>query len=76
MQLHLQVTPERFASVWNAAQAVAAAQIAIGANSPFLFGRELWRESRPPLFQQSTDTRRPSSRPREYGRAPGSGSAG
>ncbi|MFE7646016.1 glutamate-cysteine ligase family protein [Streptomyces phaeoluteigriseus] len=59
VQLHLQVTPDRFADVWNAAQAVAAAQIAIGANSPFLFGRELWRESRPPLFQQATDTRPP-----------------
>ncbi len=59
VRLHLQVTPERFPDVWNAAQAVAAAQIAVGANSPFLFGRELWRESRPPLFQQSTDTRPP-----------------
>ncbi|MGM7445064.1 glutamate--cysteine ligase [Streptomyces tunisiensis] len=59
VQLHLQVTPERFPDAWNAAQAVAAAQIAVGANSPFLFGRELWRESRPPLFQQSTDTRPP-----------------
>ncbi|MFE3496602.1 glutamate-cysteine ligase family protein [Streptomyces sp. NPDC059175] len=59
VQLHLQVTPGRFAQVWNAAQAVAAVQIAIGANSPFLFGRELWRESRPPLFQQATDTRPP-----------------
>ncbi|WP_155056666.1 glutamate--cysteine ligase [Streptomyces blattellae] len=59
VQLHLQVTPGRFAAVWNAAQAVAAAQIAVGANSPFLFGRELWCESRPPLFQQSTDTRPP-----------------
>ncbi|WAU81002.1 glutamate-cysteine ligase family protein [Streptomyces sp. Qhu-G9] len=59
VQLHLQVTPGRFADVWNAAQAAAAAQIAVGANSPFLFGRELWRESRPPLFQQSTDTRPP-----------------
>jgi hypothetical protein len=59
VQLHLQVTPGRFADVWNAAQAVTAAQIAIGANSPFLFGRELWRESRPPLFQQATDTRPP-----------------
>jgi gamma-glutamyl:cysteine ligase YbdK (ATP-grasp superfamily) len=59
VQLHLQVTPARFADVWNAAQAVAAAQVAVGANSPFLFGRELWRESRPPLFQQSTDTRPP-----------------
>jgi len=59
VQLHLQVTPGRFADVWNAAQAVAAAQIAVGANSPFLFGHELWPESRPPLFQQSTDTRPP-----------------
>ncbi|SDM41821.1 glutamate-cysteine ligase family protein [Streptomyces wuyuanensis] len=59
VQLHLQVTPARFAQVWNAAQAVAAVQIAVGANSPFLFGKELWRESRPPLFQQATDTRPP-----------------
>ncbi|WP_043263305.1 glutamate-cysteine ligase family protein [Streptomyces sp. CT34] len=59
VQLHLQVTPGRFAAVWNAAQAIAAVQIAVGANSPFLFGRELWRESRPPVFQQATDTRVP-----------------
>ncbi|WP_030625325.1 glutamate-cysteine ligase family protein [Streptomyces sclerotialus] len=59
VQLHLQVTPGRFAAVWNAAQALTAVQIAVGANSPFLFGRELWRETRPPVFQQSTDTRPP-----------------
>lgn len=59
VQLHLQVTPGRFAQVWNAAQAIASVQVAVGANSPFLFGRELWRESRPPLFQQATDTRPP-----------------
>ncbi|MFE7777007.1 glutamate-cysteine ligase family protein [Streptomyces sp. NPDC057445] len=59
VQLHLQVTPGRFAQVWNAAQAIASVQIAVGANSPFLFGKELWRESRPPLFQQATDTRPP-----------------
>lgn len=59
VQLHLQVTPARFADVWNAAQVACAAQIAVGANSPFLFGRELWRESRPPLFLQATDTRPP-----------------
>ena len=57
MQMHLQVTPGRFAAVWNAAQAVSAPQVAVGANSPFLFGRELWRETRPILFQQATDTR-------------------
>jgi gamma-glutamyl:cysteine ligase YbdK (ATP-grasp superfamily) len=59
VQLHLQVTPDRFADVWNASQAVSAAQVAVGANSPFLFGRELWRESRVPLFLQATDTRPP-----------------
>ncbi|MEU9133925.1 glutamate-cysteine ligase family protein [Kitasatospora sp. NPDC048540] len=57
LQLHLQVTPERFAPVWNAAQAISAVQLALGANSPFLFGRELWRETRPVLFQQACDTR-------------------
>ncbi|MFI0943100.1 glutamate--cysteine ligase [Streptomyces sp. NPDC021020] len=56
-QMHLQVTPGRFAAVWNAAQAVCGPQVAVGANSPFLFGRELWRETRPLLFQQSIDTR-------------------
>lgn len=59
VQLHLQVTPDRFADVWNAAQAMASVQVALGANAPFLFGRELWRESRPPLFEQATDTRPP-----------------
>lgn len=57
MQMHLQVTPGRFGAVWNAAQALAGPQVAMGANSPFLFGRELWRETRPILFQQATDTR-------------------
>ena len=32
-------------------------QMAIGANSPFFFGRELWRETRIALFEQTTDTR-------------------
>ena len=57
VQCHLQVSPDQFASYWNAAQAVAGVQVALGANSPFLFGRELWRETRITLFQQATDTR-------------------
>jgi gamma-glutamyl:cysteine ligase YbdK (ATP-grasp superfamily) len=57
VQLHLQVTPESFGSYWNAAQALAGIQIAVSANSPFLFGHELWSETRIPLFQQATDTR-------------------
>ena len=57
VQLHLQVSPDRFATVWNATQAAAAAQVAVGANSPFLLGKELWRETRIALFEQSIDTR-------------------
>ncbi len=56
-QVHLQVSPDDFAGYWNAAQAIAGIQVAVGANSPFLFGRHLVSESRIPLFEQSTDTR-------------------
>ena len=34
-----------------------AIQLALGANSPYLLGKELWRETRIPLFEQATDTR-------------------
>jgi gamma-glutamyl:cysteine ligase YbdK (ATP-grasp superfamily) len=57
VQFHLQVSPETFSNYWNAAQAVAGIQVALAANSPFLFGRELWRETRITLFEQATDTR-------------------
>jgi hypothetical protein len=57
VQLHQLVEPEAFADFWNAAQAIAGAQVAVAANSPFFFGKELWRETRIALFEQSTDTR-------------------
>src|SRR3954454_3847502 len=56
-QFHVQTSPDSFAEYWNASQAVSAIQLALGANSPFLLGKELWRETRIPLFEQSTDTR-------------------
>ena len=57
MQLHVQTSPEDFAAYWNASQAIAGVQLAVSANSPYLLGRELWRETRIPLFEQATDTR-------------------
>jgi gamma-glutamyl:cysteine ligase YbdK (ATP-grasp superfamily) len=57
VQLHVQVSPDDFASYWNAAQAIAGVQVAVAANSPFLFGRRLWDETRITLFEQATDTR-------------------
>src|SRR3954451_19315151 len=56
-QLHVQVSPDDFAAYWNASQAIAGIQLALGANSPFLLGKELWRETRIALFEQATDTR-------------------
>ena len=57
VQLHQLVDPGVFARHWNAAQCIAGIQLAVGANSPFFFGRELWRESRIAVFEQTTDTR-------------------
>src|SRR6202050_3805609 len=57
VQLHTQVSPDTFANYWNAAQAIAGVQVALGANSPFLFGKQLWHETRITLFEQATDTR-------------------
>ncbi len=62
VQLHLQVAPGEFADYWNAAQLLAGPQLALGANSPFLFGKHLWAETRTELFLQATDTRSPELR--------------
>ncbi|EON23502.1 MULTISPECIES: glutamate--cysteine ligase family protein [Nocardioides] len=56
-QFHVQTSPDDFAAYWNASQAIAGVQLAVGANSPYLLGKELWRETRIPLFEQATDTR-------------------
>jgi len=57
VQLHQQVDPDAFARHWNAAQAIAGVQLAVAANSPFFYSKELWRETRIALFEQATDTR-------------------
>ncbi|WP_110181538.1 glutamate--cysteine ligase [Nocardioides solisilvae] len=56
-QFHVQTSPDEFAAYWNASQVIAGVQLAVGANSPYLLGRQLWRETRIPLFEQATDTR-------------------
>ncbi len=56
-QVHLQVTPEDFANKYNIAQAIAGPALAIATNSPMLFGKRLWHETRVALFQQSIDVR-------------------
>lgn len=56
-QIHLQVAPKSFVQMYNIAQALTAPVLAVAANSPIVFGRRLWHESRIALFQQSIDTR-------------------
>jgi CBS domain-containing protein len=56
-QAHLQVSAEEFPVFYNAAQAVLAPVLAAAVNSPILFGKRLWEETRIALFQQSLDTR-------------------
>lgn len=64
-QVHLQVAPKEFVKMYNIAQMLAAPTIAISANSPLVFGRRLWHETRIALFQQSLDTRTTSDHMRE-----------
>ena len=56
-QVHLQVAPDDFVKMYNIAQALAGPMMAISANSPIVFGKRLWHETRIALFQQSLDTR-------------------
>ena len=56
-QAHLQVEPGEFARLYNLAQVLAGPVLAGAVNSPLLFGRRLWSETRIALFQQSVDTR-------------------
>ncbi len=56
-QAHFQVGADEFAELYNVAQVVTAPLLASATNSPLLFGKRLWRETRIALFQQSIDTR-------------------
>jgi gamma-glutamyl:cysteine ligase YbdK (ATP-grasp superfamily) len=56
-QVHYRVNPADYADTFNAIQLVTPLALAIGANSPTLFGHSLWHETRIPLFKQSIDTR-------------------
>lgn len=56
-QCHLQIEPGDFPDMFNWAQMLSGPVLSISANSPLLIGKQLWAETRIPLFQQSIDTR-------------------
>ncbi len=52
-QIHLQLDPQRAVRFYNAAVIASAPMVAVAANSPYLFGKDLWDETRIPVFEQS-----------------------
>ncbi len=52
-QIHLKIGAERAGRAYNLAKMISAPMVAVSANAPYLFGRELWEETRIPLFEQS-----------------------
>ena len=56
LQIHLQVAEPFAADYYDAARSVSGAMVAGASNSPYLFGRDLWAETRIPLFEQAVNT--------------------
>jgi gamma-glutamyl:cysteine ligase YbdK (ATP-grasp superfamily) len=52
-QVHMQVPQEKAARYLNASMIISAPMVAVAANSPYLFGYDLWDETRIPVFEQS-----------------------
>ena len=52
-QVHLQVPQSRTVVAYNASLALSSATVAVSCNAPFLFGMDLWDETRVPLFEQA-----------------------
>lgn len=52
-QIHLQIPATLAPRYYNAALIASAPLLAAGGNSPYLFGKELWHESRIPIFEQA-----------------------
>jgi hypothetical protein len=56
LQIHIQVPQELAARYYNASVLLSAPMVAISANSPCLFGKRLWQETRIPVFEQAVPT--------------------
>ncbi len=77
-QVHVQVPQSRSVEAYNASLVLSPITVAVSCNAPFLFGMDLWEETRIPLFEQSVSLGNLSSRDdRQIGRVScGSGYAG
>ncbi len=55
-QIHIQLPLAIAHHFYNASIIASAPMVALCANAPFLFGKDLWDESRIPLFEQAIET--------------------
>lgn len=55
LQIHIQVPQDKAVAYYNSSIFISALMVAATANSPFLFGKSLWEETRIPLFEQAVD---------------------
>jgi gamma-glutamyl:cysteine ligase YbdK (ATP-grasp superfamily) len=53
LQIHTRIPQSEAARYYNAIQILSAPMVALTANSPYLFGKDLYDETRIPLFEQS-----------------------
>ncbi len=60
-QIHTKVPAQDAHHYYNASSILSAPLVAITANSPFAFGKNVWSETRIPLFEQSIDTDNPNA---------------
>ncbi len=51
LQLHFSTAPEKIAEIYNAGLALMGPVLSVATNSPFIFGKKGWHESRVPFFE-------------------------
>lgn len=53
LQIHFQVEADRIVRYFNASLIASAPLVALAANAPYVFGKDLWDETRIPIFEQA-----------------------
>lgn len=57
LQVHIQFSPDLAVRYYNVSHILSALMVAVGANAPYVFGKDLWDESRIAMFEQAVSIR-------------------
>ena len=66
-QIHFQIPLEVSVNIFNASLICSGPMVAVSANSPYLFEKDIWDETRIPLFEQSVEVGDPGQRRVSFG---------